>query len=112
VDPKSAMPMVLINAEVTPLNDPVTGPEGCLSFPEIYADISRPEAVAVRALNEHGRPVQFRCGGLLARAIQHELDHVRGILFIDRMSAETRRALQPELDALMARTKTELARAR
>jgi peptide deformylase len=111
VDPKSAMPMVLINAEVTPLNDPVTGPEGCLSFPEIYADITRPESVEVRALNEHGQPVHFRCGGLLAKAIQHELDHVRGILFIDRMSAATRRQLQPELDALLARTRAELARA-
>ncbi len=111
VDPKSAMPMVLINAEVTPLNDPVTGPEGCLSFPEIYADITRPESVEVRALNEHGQPVHFRCGGLLAKAIQHELDHVRGILFIDRMSAATRRQLQPELDALQARTRAELARA-
>jgi len=112
VDIATAMPMILINPEVTPLNDPVTGPEGCLSFPEIYGDITRPESVEVRALNEHGRAVQFRCGGLLAKAVQHELDHLRGILFIDRMSAETRRALQPELDALMARTKTELARAR
>ncbi len=112
VDPASAMPMVLINPQVTPLNAPVTGPEGCLSFPEIYADISRPEAVEVRALNEHGQPVQFRCGGLLSRAVQHELDHLRGILFIDRMTAETRRALQPELDALMARTKAALAGAR
>ncbi len=111
-DPKSLMPLVLINPDVTPLNDPVTGPEGCLSFPEIYADIARPESVEVRALNEHGRPVQFRCGGLLARAIQHELDHIRGILFIDRMSAATRRQLQPELDALQARTRAELARAR
>lgn len=112
VDPKSAMPMVLINPEVTPLNDPVTGPEGCLSFPEIYADITRPESVEVRALDEHGRPVRFRCGGLLAKAVQHELDHIRGILFIDRMSAATRRQLRPELDALQARTKAALARAR
>lgn len=111
-DPKSAMPMVLINPQVTPLNAPVTGPEGCLSFPEIFADITRPEAVEVRALDEHGRPVHFRCGGLLAKAIQHEQDHLQGILFIDRMSAAARRELQPRLDALLARTKAELARTR
>lgn len=109
-DPPSLMPLVLINPKVTPLNDAVTGPEGCLSFPEIYADITRPESVEVHALNERGQPVHFRCGGLLAKAIQHEQDHIRGILFIDRMSAATRRQLQPELDALQARTKAELAR--
>ncbi len=56
--------------------------------------------------------MHFRCGGLLAKAIQHEQDHLQGILFIDRMSAATRRQLQPELDALLARTRAELARAR
>lgn len=111
-EPKTAMPMVLINPQVTPINNLVTGPEGCLSFPEIYGDITRPESVEVRALNQHGQPVHFRCGGLLAKAIQHELDHIQGILFIDRMSAATRRELQPQLDALMARTKAALARAR
>ena len=108
----AAMPMVLINPELTPLNAPVTGPEGCLSFPDIYGDITRPEAVEVRAWNERGEPVAFRCGGLLAKAVQHELDHLRGILFIDRMASEKRRAIQAEVDALMACTKAELARAK
>lgn len=107
-DPLAAMPLVLINPEVTPVGPPATGPEGCLSFPELYGDITRPESVDVKALNEKGETVSFRCGGLLARAIQHELDHLKGILFIDRMTAARRREIQPDLDALMAETKAAL----
>jgi peptide deformylase len=99
------MPLVLINPVVTPIGNSVAGPEGCLSFPEMYADITRPEAVDVKALNEEGKPIEFRCGGLLARAVQHELDHLNGILFIDRMDKKTKEELRPELELLMAETK-------
>jgi len=99
------MPLVLLNPEVKALGDPVAGPEGCLSFPELYAEISRPDQIEVKAQDRNGRPVHFRCTGLLARAIQHELDHLRGILFIDRMSAEKRAELKPELDLLQAETR-------
>jgi len=100
------MPMVLLNPQITPLAPPVCGPEGCLSFPEIYADVSRPERIEVKALNEDGEPIQFRCAGLLARAIQHEADHLNGILFIDRMSREIKEEIRPELDALREETAT------
>ena len=102
------MPLVLINPEVKPVGEPVTGPEGCLSFPEIYGDISRPESVDVKALNEKGKPIEFRCGGLLARAVQHEADHLNGILFIDRMDRKTKAELRDELDELQATTKAAL----
>lgn len=102
-DPESVMPLVLINPELTPVGDAVSGPEGCLSFPEIYADISRPESVDVKALDKTGRPISFRCGGLLARAVQHETDHLHGILFIDRMSRKTKEELRPELEELRRR---------
>jgi peptide deformylase len=102
------MPMVLVNPEVKAVNDPVSGPEGCLSFPEIYADISRPETVDVQALDALGRKIQFRAGGLLGRAVQHEVDHLNGILFIDRMTRETKEKLRPELDDLQAQTKAQL----
>jgi peptide deformylase len=102
------MPLVLINPEIKPGGEPVSGGEGCLSFPEIFAEITRPESVDVKTLNEKGKPVEFRCGGLLARAIQHEVDHLNGILFIDRMSRKTKEQLQPELDELQAKTKAEL----
>jgi peptide deformylase len=106
------MPLVLINPEVTPVDKKVvaTGPEGCLSFPEIFADITRPEFVDVKAMNEKGERLEFRCGGLLARAIQHETDHLNGILFIDRMETETKQELKPELEVLMAETKAALAK--
>jgi peptide deformylase len=104
-DANSIMPLVLINPQLKPVAEPVTGSEGCLSFPEIYADISRPESIEVAAVDAEFKPVRFRCGGLLARAIQHEHDHLHGILFIDRMSADKRRELKPELDELNATTK-------
>jgi peptide deformylase len=107
-DVNELMPLVLINPELKPGGEPATGGEGCLSFPEIFAEITRPEMVDVKALNEKGKPVEFRCGGLLARAVQHETDHLNGILFIDRMSRKIKGELRPELDELQAKTKAEL----
>jgi peptide deformylase len=109
-DPNQFMPLVLINPQIKPLGDVVAGPEGCLSFPEIYVDIRRPESVHVVATNEKGTRIEFTCGGLLARAIQHETDHLNGILFIDRMDAETKAGIKDEIDALQAETKSELKR--
>jgi peptide deformylase len=86
----------------------VEGPEGCLSFPEIYAEISRPAAVDVVTLTPDGQTFSFRCGGLLSRAIQHEVDHLNGILFIDRMKKADKDELKPELDQIQAATKAAL----
>ena len=94
------MPLVLINPDITPVGKMVAGPEGCLSFPEIFADIERPDIVDVKALNAQGQPIKFRCGGLLARAVQHETDHLHGILFIDRMDKRTKEELRSELEQL------------
>ena len=107
-DVNEIMPLVLINPEITPVGEPATGGEGCLSFPEIFAEISRPESVDVKALNEKGKPIEFRAGGLLARAVQHETDHLNGILFIDRMERKQKEEFRDELDALQAATKAEL----
>lgn len=107
-DPNAFMPLVLINPEIKPFGDPATGPEGCLSFPEIYADITRPENVEVAALNAKGERIQFKAGGLLSRAIQHEYDHLQGILFIDRMNAKVRAGVQAEVDQLQIETKAAL----
>ena len=105
----SIMPLVLINPVVTPAGEPATGGEGCLSFPEIFAEISRPGSVDVSALDAKGKAITFRCGGLLARAVQHETDHLNGLLFIDRMDKKTKAELQSELDDLQALTKKALA---
>jgi peptide deformylase len=103
------MPLVLINPKVRPMGTETSGPEGCLSFPEIYEEIVRPESVEVTALNAQNEEIHFKAAGLLARVIQHEADHLNGILFIDRMAAEAKQALKPELEALQAATKAALA---
>lgn len=111
IDPATFMPLVLINPEVKSVGDATAkAGEGCLSFPEIFAEISRPESVDVSAQNEKGETIQFRCGGLLARAVQHETDHLNGLLFIDRMDKKTKAELQPELDDLQAATKKSLTK--
>lgn len=69
--------------------------EGCLSIPGIYADVTRPEGVQIQAWNERGRPFTGTFDGLLARVVQHELDHLNGVLFLDYLS-------EPVLDRVMA----------
>jgi peptide deformylase len=78
----------------------VTGPEGCLSIPGIYADVERHAAVRVRALDLGGEPVEFEAEGLLSRALQHEVDHLDGVLFIDRLDPDERQRVADELQDL------------
>jgi peptide deformylase len=107
-DVEAFMPLVLINPQVKPFGEPATGGEGCLSFPEVYAQITRAGSVEVAALNERNERVEFKAGGLLARAVQHEVDHLNGILFIDRMNHAVRQRLRQELRALHEDTKAKL----
>jgi peptide deformylase len=102
------MPLVLLNPLIKPIGEPIAGPEGCLSFPEIFGEITRPDVIEVKALNQDAKEIEFRCGGLLSRAIQHETDHLHGILFIDRMDKASKEEIRPELDELQAATKAEL----
>ena len=108
VDPEKHMPLVLINPQVTLLGEKVTGPEGCLSFPEIFGDITRPAEVEVTAVTDEGKTVAFRAGGLLAKAVQHEFDHLQGILFIDRMTTASKAEVRDEYEMLAEETKAEL----
>jgi peptide deformylase len=105
VDPKEHMPLILINPEVQIEEDQEIGTEGCLSFPEITAEISRSAKVRVTAKDLQGSPVEFEATGLLGRAVQHETDHLNGILFIDRMSSATKAALAGKLKRLAAEAK-------
>ncbi len=77
--------MVLINPEITRWEGVAVGREGCLSVPDYTGNVIRAEAVRVEALNEHGEPVAYDCEGFEARAVQHELDHLDGLLFLDRL---------------------------
>ena len=102
VDPKEHMPLILLNPQLELSRETETGPEGCLSFPEVTADISRAERVKVTALDLDGKPVSFEAEGLLSRAVQHETDHLNGILFIDRMSSAAKVTLGSKLKKLAA----------
>jgi peptide deformylase len=102
VDPKEHMPLILINPQLELSRETEIGPEGCLSFPEVTADISRAEHVKVTALDLEGKPVSFEAEGLLSRAVQHETDHLNGILFIDRMSSASKVTLASKLKKLAA----------
>src|SRR6266487_5666767 len=104
-DPKSAMPLVLINPEIELRGETEVGVEGCLSFPEITGDIERATSVIVRAQNLDGETIQVEASGFLARAIQHEGDHLNGILFIDRMRSAAKAALSSRLRRFQKETK-------
>lgn len=97
------MPMALLNPEVEKIGSVVLGVEGCLSFPGISADVARPEAVKVKAMNLDGETVEFEAFGLLARAIQHEHDHLHGILFIDRLNKNERDRIDRDVRRIAAR---------
>lgn len=94
------MPLILINPDIETFGRDKSGPEGCLSFPGLRGDITRPLSVRVNALDLEGNPISFEADGLLARAIQHEHDHLHGILFIDRMDKAQRRDLEEEIESL------------
>jgi peptide deformylase len=83
---------VLINPEVVERDGRAKGEEGCLSIPDIYADVERPATISVRALDESFAPYEIEAGGLLARCIQHEIDHLDGKLFLDYLSVLKRAA--------------------
>ncbi|MFL5606898.1 MAG: peptide deformylase [Gemmatimonadaceae bacterium] len=84
--------LVLINPEVVERSGKAKGEEGCLSIPDIYADVERPATVTVRALDENFEPYEVEASELLARCLQHEIDHLDGKLFLDYLSVLKRAA--------------------
>jgi peptide deformylase len=103
------MPLALANPSVAAEHEPTTeSEEGCLSFPEIRGDVIRPDQIRVRYQDVQGHKHTLECTGLLSRCIQHEADHLNGVLFIDRMDKKTKEELRPELEDLMAETKAAL----
>ena len=87
----------LVNPVMKETAGSIVGEEGCLSIPGIHADVKRHADVVFEALDEHGALVVVRAEGLLARALQHELDHLDGVLFIDRLSPIRRKLLESRL---------------
>lgn len=93
--------LALVNPRIKASSGSVVGEEGCLSIPGIHADVKRHAEVTFEALDENGTPFTVHAGGLLARALQHELDHLDGILFIDRLSAIRRKLLESKLARML-----------
>ncbi|MFL6531373.1 MAG: peptide deformylase [Chthoniobacterales bacterium] len=104
VDLAIAMPLILLNPTLTLGDETVLGSEGCLSFPEITGDIVRSEFVTVTAETLDGETLKIEASGLLARALQHEVDHLNGILFIDRMNSAAKVSLASRLKRLQKET--------
>jgi peptide deformylase len=100
VDLAEWMPLVFVNPRLELGKDRETALEGCLSFPELTADIERPATVKALVQLIDGRELEFTATGLLARAMQHEVDHLNGILFIDRMNSATKATLPSRLKRL------------
>jgi peptide deformylase len=89
-DPSSP-PLVLINPEITGVGGTIcTYEEGCLSIPGVYLDVVRPSVVEVSYRDAMGRPKKLKADGLMARCIQHEMDHLNGVLFVDRVTDEAK----------------------
>jgi peptide deformylase len=92
------MPLALVNPEITAYgSDLCDYDEGCLSVPGIYGSVQRPYTVKLKAQDLQGNYFEYECGGLLGRCIQHELDHLDGKLFVDRMSDEDREKIEFKL---------------
>lgn len=98
-----------INPVLVEKSGSMTGEEGCLSIPGLYADVKRHARVVFEALDETGAPYRIEATGLLARAMQHELDHLDGVLFIDRLSLIRRRLLAAKLEQIQEETRTGVA---
>jgi peptide deformylase len=104
VDPAVEMPLVLLNPKIRLDEGVASGNEGCLSFPDITAEIDRAVSVGVEAETLDGQIIRIEAAGLLARALQHEVDHLNGILFIDRMSSVAKASLSSRLKRLQKET--------
>jgi peptide deformylase len=98
------MPLVLVNPRISLRDETSIGTEGCLSFPEITGEIERAESVVARAETLEGKSIEIEATGLVARVLQHEVDHLNGILFIDRMSSAAKASLSSRLKRLQKET--------
>lgn len=100
LEPDLKMPLVLINPRITATRGEQTGQEGCLSFPDIFVQIKRAAEVDVTFTDLESREITLKARGLLARAVQHETDHLNGILLVDRMSPVQKVAMAGRLKRL------------
>ena len=100
LDDEQRVQHALVNPVVVQRSGSEAGEEGCLSIPGIYEEVTRSRCLRVTARDEFGRTLELEPEGYLARAIQHEIDHLDGVLFVDRLSPLKRQFLRPVLEAL------------
>jgi len=112
VNPKDYMPLIILNPRIETGPEKEVASEGCLSFPEISADIERAGWTKIEAQTLDGERVEIEATGLLARALQHEIDHLNGILFIDRMNSAAKASLSSKLKRLQKETQRGLTTSR
>ncbi len=98
---------VLVNPEILEYRGEQKGPEGCLSIPGLREDVVRHQWLRVRAVDLKGRPFEFECTDFLARAVQHEVDHLNGVLYVDRLSTVRRRLLAKKLKKIAEEQEAE-----
>jgi peptide deformylase len=98
IAPPDYKPTALINPKIIKAEGEQIGQEGCLSIPGLYGDVKRFEYVEVEAMDRKGRELIFELDGLAARVVQHEIDHLDGILFIDKVDLATLHWVDPEKD--------------
>jgi peptide deformylase len=103
---ESLMPLVFINPELTCSQEKETAVEGCLSIQGIRAEVRRPAAVIAKLPQLDGAVLEIETDGLLARALQHEIDHLNGVLFVDRLSAVAKVSMKNRLKRLLAEDHT------
>ena len=104
IDEKNFNRLALINPEIVHLSKQTDiMEEGCLSVPGVNADVRRPAEAVVRGITRSGRHVEIEAKGLLARVLQHEIDHLDGVLFIDKLTEKARKGVERELEALEQR---------
>jgi peptide deformylase len=103
-------PIVLVNPEIVLSEGKEREEEGCLSIPDIYGDVDRAKRVVVRALDRDGKPFEIDAEDLLARCMQHEIDHLHGRLFIDHLSLVKRRAALAKWEKLRKGDKSHTRR--
>lgn len=96
--PPDGEPMCLVNPEISVMQGREEGEEGCLSLPSVYAKVPRAVRIHVRALDQTGAPVEFDAEGFVARIIQHECDHLDGIVFPDRLDIISREEVLHEFE--------------
>lgn len=102
VSEDKTQPIALINPKIIKAAGEITWEEGCLSLPGIYADVTRPSEILVRAINRDGKEIEFEAQDLFAVCIQHEIDHLNGRLFIDHLSGIKRTRLLSKYKKLQA----------